>query len=246
MDVVMEVSDGMVDVSNKSREEEEEEERRRKRQKKKKTNRPPLCTFVNYLAPPTTTVATPAATSSVPNVPATISEPSTEHAEDEEDDDDDVMMKGVIVTDQNSNSMETSPLSNDRPVLDDEDLTPPITIPSTQLFVVANSRSDNDDDNESVETVNTSNKSVDVYLRPDGSFDHIPAAERWKKPPPPVVSDMLEKLDGLYVTSRCESDDELEEQPRPLPEIVVKTRRHRLPSLHSQWRTKHSKRYCLG
>jgi hypothetical protein len=233
-----------------------EEDRHVNKQHKKKSNhRIPLCTFFNYLDSPAATAASSSRTVEANKAPATCTGSETERtATDNSGDDagddpvivshyhgDDVM---IVIKDPVEVVVAEPPSPSSLPVesMDDDD-DHQVHQPIAPMMI--------HDDSASVETVNTSNKSVDIlYLRPDsGSFEkNIPAVERWKKPPSPITDKLMLDLDALYVTSRCESDDDDEEAApisRPIREIVVKTRR-RLPSLQSQWRTKHSKRYCLG
>jgi hypothetical protein len=221
----------------------EEDRRVNKRDKKKSNRRPPLCTFFNYLDSPADATLSNSPDGQVIKTPTAMSETErtiTDNSGDDADDDP-LMME--------SNRQDDIVMTvSDSEIVVVTDTPSPLPVPVESMD---DHQVHRHDDSASVETVNTSNKSVDIlYLRPDsGSFEkNIPALVRWKKPLPPMTDKLMLDLDALYVTSRCESDDDDEEQTpisRPIREIVVKTRR-RLPSLQSQWRTQHSKRYCLG
>lgn len=241
-----------------------------KRQKKKTASRPPVCTFFNYL-PKEEPPKPPANHTGTQDIAAITKDASP------------VAMEGVVALTDGSpvatatTTTPTKGASQDEKVEFSPDLrrcqggkgttattsnTADMTLEDDDIIVNNNSNDDNantantgdDDDMVSVETVNTSNKSVDIYLR--HSPDRPPAFDRWEAPPAPrtnhnsrtdrVLASGVARMDlnhSYYVTSRCESDDEEDEyddeavRRRPTTEISFR-KRGRCPRLQQQTRWK--------
>ena len=141
-------------------------------------------------------------------------EPKIEEVAEEEDKDEDVEMD-MEVSSFGGVSSELKKLSLDHNSLDDSSTT-------------------------SIETVNTSNKSMDAMVRDDRfNFDAAtPAVHRWMDPPPPLAKDDDDELgQGLYITSRCESDSDSEEDMDKPREIVFRRKRTRCPRIH-RWQNR--------
>lgn len=108
-------------------------------------------------------------------------------------------------------------------------------------------KSSNDDDTSSttsVETVNTSNKSVDACQRDDRFRTQAatPAMDRWKEPPPPLPK-TTDVDDAFYVTSKCDSDSESDSEGgyRDRPKEIVIRKKYRCPRLQ-RFQGKHNAR----
>lgn len=109
---------------------------------------------------------------------------------------------------------------------------------STEMKKLSLDHSQDDSSTASIETVNTSNKSMDAMVRDDRfNFDTAtPAVHRWMNPPPPPLpkDDLAE---GHYITSRCDSDSDPEEDMDKPREIVFRKKRGRCPRIH-RWQNR--------
>ena len=110
---------------------------------------------------------------------------------------------------------------------------------STEMKKLSLDNSLDDSSTTSIETVNTSNKSMDAMVRDDRfNFDTArPAVDRWMDPPPPLPKDPDDLAEGLYITSRCESDSESEEDTDKPKEIIFRKKRTRCPRIH-RWQNR--------
>jgi len=196
--------------------------------RERRTNRPPLCTFFNHLGPggPKASKVTTFGTKkggkkkkqeANQNEAGDVNMKGTvPNVIDEDDYDNDYRRNHATLTEPLKTSVSTAPET-------------PATAKLTVTFSEESYDFNDDDDDISVETVNTSNKSVDLYLR-SSSHKLVPAVKRWKEPPPPQVNPYTLLLEGLYITSRCESDSEEELPPKPVENIVIR-KRGRCPRL---------------